>query len=163
MALGNVPHRTYMNCRDDLPIKTNLYNRMLAEAIPQWSMYTSLPCLSIIRDSVMLLSYTILSSLIVISKRMSWLRLWTFIPKPDLVTYADINFNSSGTSMSQIELVRMQENYECDLDGCPAGSDGLHPNALGKKNNPKYIHCSINRFFVEQSNFENNSRGLHQI
>ena len=35
--------------------------------------------------------------------------------------------------MSQIELVRMQENYECDIDGCPAGYDGLHPNALGKE------------------------------
>ena len=27
----------------------------------------------------------------------------------------------------------MQENYECDIDGCPAGYDGLHPNALGKE------------------------------
>jgi hypothetical protein len=35
--------------------------------------------------------------------------------------------------MSQIELVRMQENYDCDIDGCPAGYDGLHPNALGKE------------------------------
>lgn len=26
----------------------------------------------------------------------------------------------------------MQENYECDLDSCPGGYDGLHPNALGK-------------------------------
>lgn len=56
----------------------------------------------------------------------------------------------------------MQENYGCDLDACPGGYDGLHPNALGK-NNPKYIHCFINRSSVKKSNFENNSRGLHQI
>lgn len=57
MALGNVPQRRYMNCRDDLPIKTNLYNKMLAAAIPQWSMYISLVSLAIIRDSVLLLRY----------------------------------------------------------------------------------------------------------
>lgn len=26
----------------------------------------------------------------------------------------------------------MQELYGCDLDSCPGGYDGLHPNALGK-------------------------------
>lgn len=25
----------------------------------------------------------------------------------------------------------LRENYDCELSGCPAGSDGLHPNALG--------------------------------
>lgn len=25
----------------------------------------------------------------------------------------------------------MQENYDCDVGSCPAGYDGLHPNALG--------------------------------
>jgi hypothetical protein len=42
------------------------------------------------------------------------------------------NSNFSGTPTSQIELVQMQENYACDVDGCAAGYDGLHPNALGK-------------------------------
>lgn len=28
----------------------------------------------------------------------------------------------------------MRENYECDIGGCPAGYDGLHPNVLGEHN-----------------------------
>lgn len=33
---------------------------------------------------------------------------------------------------SPIELVNLRENYSCDLKKCPAGWDGLHPNALGE-------------------------------
>ncbi|KAF3066283.1 hypothetical protein CFAM422_009276 [Trichoderma lentiforme] len=36
------------------------------------------------------------------------------------------------TSESPIQLVQFRENYSCEPDGCPAGSDGLHPNALGE-------------------------------
>lgn len=39
MALGNVPQRRFMNCREDLPIKTDIYNSLLAAAIPRLSMY----------------------------------------------------------------------------------------------------------------------------
>jgi hypothetical protein len=48
--------------------------------------------------------------------------------------YRLTQFLHIGTAKSQIELVMMQENYDCDIDGCPAGYDGLHPNALGKTN-----------------------------
>jgi lysophospholipase L1-like esterase len=41
MALGNIPQRSFIGGREDLPIKTKLYNRMLAAAIPEWSMYIS--------------------------------------------------------------------------------------------------------------------------
>lgn len=37
MALGNVPHRKYIPCRDDLPRETSKYNKMLEIAIPFWS------------------------------------------------------------------------------------------------------------------------------
>ncbi|EON97086.1 putative fibronectin type iii domain-containing protein [Phaeoacremonium minimum UCRPA7] len=33
---------------------------------------------------------------------------------------------------SLVHLVRLQENYGCGTDDCPAGHDGLHPNALGE-------------------------------
>lgn len=36
------------------------------------------------------------------------------------------------TSESPVELVELRENYSCELDGCPAGYDGLHPNAYGE-------------------------------
>jgi lysophospholipase L1-like esterase len=36
------------------------------------------------------------------------------------------------TAESSIELVELRENYSCELDSCPAGSDGLHPNAFGE-------------------------------
>lgn len=36
------------------------------------------------------------------------------------------------TNESPIYLVEFRENYDCDPDACPAGSDGLHPNALGE-------------------------------
>jgi hypothetical protein len=39
MALGNVPQRRFMAGRYDLPVQTDIYNRMLAAAIPRWSMY----------------------------------------------------------------------------------------------------------------------------
>lgn len=39
MALGNVPHRKYIPCRDDLPRETSKYNKMLEIAIPFWSKY----------------------------------------------------------------------------------------------------------------------------
>ncbi|MGK5638341.1 fibronectin type III domain-containing protein [Streptomyces sp. URMC 126] len=36
-ALANVPQRTYIGGRDDLPVNTTKYNSMLANAIPSWS------------------------------------------------------------------------------------------------------------------------------
>lgn len=39
-ALGNIPHRTLLGGREDLPINTDAYNKMLEEAIPVWSMYS---------------------------------------------------------------------------------------------------------------------------
>ncbi|TPX11678.1 uncharacterized protein E0L32_007657 [Thyridium curvatum] len=36
------------------------------------------------------------------------------------------------TAQSPIHLVHLQENYDCQPGGCPAGSDGLHPNAWGE-------------------------------
>lgn len=35
------------------------------------------------------------------------------------------------TPESPVYLVPVSEEYDCRLDGCPAGIDGLHPNALG--------------------------------
>lgn len=39
---------------------------------------------------------------------------------------------SWSTDQSPIYLVKLQENYDCALGGCPAGYDGLHPNAKGE-------------------------------
>ncbi|KAJ4155961.1 hypothetical protein LMH87_001181 [Akanthomyces muscarius] len=36
------------------------------------------------------------------------------------------------TDESPIYLVKLQENYDCNLGGCPVGYDGLHPNAKGE-------------------------------
>ncbi|WP_328440134.1 SGNH/GDSL hydrolase family protein [Streptomyces sp. NBC_00444] len=72
-ALANVPQRTFIGGREDLPVKTNSYNRMLAAAVPRWS-----------------------------------------IPS------------------SHVALVDWRGHYSCDVDNCPAGYDGLHPNALGE-------------------------------
>ncbi|KAK3348848.1 carbohydrate esterase family 3 protein [Lasiosphaeria hispida] len=36
-AIANVPHRTCLPGREDLPVNTNRYNQMLALAIPRWS------------------------------------------------------------------------------------------------------------------------------
>lgn len=36
------------------------------------------------------------------------------------------------TRESPIHLVKFREHYSCELDGCPGGHDGLHPNALGE-------------------------------
>jgi lysophospholipase L1-like esterase len=70
-AIGDVPQR--MPAYGDLPNRTDDYNKLLAEAIPQWS-----------------------------------------------------------TETSPMELVHMREYYQCENDKCPAGFDGLHPNALGE-------------------------------
>jgi lysophospholipase L1-like esterase len=72
-ALANVPQRSLIGGRDDLPIITNAYNSMLATAIPTWS-----------------------------------------------------------TPASRVELVDWRGNYSCETGGCPAGYDGLHPNAWGE-------------------------------
>ena len=40
-AIANVPYRQYMLGRDDLPVMTDQYNALLAEAIPKWSTVTS--------------------------------------------------------------------------------------------------------------------------
>ncbi|KAI0121248.1 fibronectin type III domain-containing protein [Xylariales sp. AK1849] len=36
------------------------------------------------------------------------------------------------SATSPIQLVEFRENYDCDVDVCPVGYDGLHPNALGE-------------------------------
>ncbi|KAK1250099.1 hypothetical protein MKX08_010102 [Trichoderma sp. CBMAI-0020] len=36
------------------------------------------------------------------------------------------------TEQSPIHLVELQKNYDCQPSGCPAGYDGLHPNAWGE-------------------------------
>lgn len=73
LALANVPQRTKINGRDDLPVNTDTYNRMLAAAIPTWS-----------------------------------------------------------TTASPVKLVDWRGNYSCEVNACPAGYDGLHPNARGE-------------------------------
>ncbi|KAF7622830.1 SGNH hydrolase-type esterase domain-containing protein [Aspergillus flavus] len=36
-AIANVPQRTFISGREDLPVSTNIYNALLREAIPGWS------------------------------------------------------------------------------------------------------------------------------
>ncbi|RAH49623.1 uncharacterized protein BO95DRAFT_450154 [Aspergillus brunneoviolaceus CBS 621.78] len=72
-AIANVPQRSFIGGRDDLPISTNIYNALLRNAIPTWS-----------------------------------------------------------TADSPIHLIELQENYDCEPSGCPAGYDGLHPTATGE-------------------------------
>ncbi|GKZ18954.1 hypothetical protein AbraIFM66951_001914 [Aspergillus brasiliensis] len=72
-AIANVPQRSFIPGREDLPINTNIYNALLRNAIPEWS-----------------------------------------------------------TADSPIHLVELQENYDCGPNACPAGYDGLHPNAAGE-------------------------------
>lgn len=36
-AIANVPQRSFIGGREDLPISTNIYNALLREAIPEWS------------------------------------------------------------------------------------------------------------------------------
>ncbi|KAE8137366.1 SGNH hydrolase-type esterase domain-containing protein [Aspergillus pseudotamarii] len=36
-AIANVPQRTFISGREDLPVSTNIYNALLREAIPRWS------------------------------------------------------------------------------------------------------------------------------
>lgn len=36
------------------------------------------------------------------------------------------------TESSPVILVDFQGNYSCDINACPAGYDGLHPNAMGE-------------------------------
>lgn len=72
-AVADVPQRTYIGGRDDLPLSTTDYDLMLRQAVPQWS-----------------------------------------------------------TPVSPVEVVNWSGNYTCARDACPAGYDGLHPNALGE-------------------------------
>jgi lysophospholipase L1-like esterase len=39
-ALGNIPQRSFIGGRDDLPIKTDVYNQLLASSISWLSMYS---------------------------------------------------------------------------------------------------------------------------
>lgn len=73
LAVANVPQRTFIGGRDDLPVNTTKYNSMLAAAIPSWN-----------------------------------------------------------NDKSRVALVDWAGNYSCDTHDCPAGYDGLHPNALGE-------------------------------
>jgi len=41
MALANIPQRSYIGGRDDLPIKTDVYNQLLKSAIPWLSRFYS--------------------------------------------------------------------------------------------------------------------------
>jgi lysophospholipase L1-like esterase len=72
-ALANVPQRTAIGGREDLPISTDTYNQLLNVAIPTWS-----------------------------------------------------------TATSPVALVDWRGNYSCETSRCPAGYDGLHPNAWGE-------------------------------
>ncbi|KAF4122962.1 Fibronectin type III domain [Geosmithia morbida] len=59
--------------------------------------------------------------------------------REDLVRNTDI-YNSrlpealadKATSHSPVHVVDVATYYDCSADGCPAGYDGLHPNALGE-------------------------------
>lgn len=56
------------------------------------------------------------------------------------------------TTRSPIELVRLRENYACELDACPAGYDGLHPNALGDYQIAQaFSRTLVNKFGVGSS------------
>lgn len=46
-ALSNIPQRTFIGGRDDLPVKTDVYNQILAGAIPWLSMYPLMAFFSI--------------------------------------------------------------------------------------------------------------------
>jgi lysophospholipase L1-like esterase len=72
-ALANVPQRSAIGGREDLPANTDKYNQLLKNAIPTWS-----------------------------------------------------------TSTSPVALVDWRGDYSCETSGCPAGYDGLHPNAWGE-------------------------------
>ena len=62
----------------------------------------------------------------------------TFL-RDDLITYTD-EYNREirslvkrmTTKRSEIMLAEFAEHYSCGRDHCPAGYDGLHPNALGE-------------------------------
>ncbi|KAL2827218.1 SGNH hydrolase-type esterase domain-containing protein [Aspergillus cavernicola] len=74
ILVGNVVQRTLLvGVNDDLPEKTTKYNKLLKDAIGDWS-----------------------------------------------------------SSQSPVKLVDVAANYDCAPGGCPAGYDGLHPNADGE-------------------------------
>ncbi len=61
------------------------------------------------------------------------------IGRPDLVTnttrYDGLLADAVptwSTAASRVELVDWSTTYQCGTDSCPAGYDGLHPNALGE-------------------------------
>jgi len=56
------------------------------------------------------------------------------------------------TTESPIELVELRENYQCELNGCPAGYDGLHPNAIGEYEIAQaFSRTLVNRFQLGSS------------
>jgi hypothetical protein len=46
----------------------------------------------------------------------------------------------------------MRENYDCDVSGCPAGYDGLHPNVLGKYT-PKGVSVTHDFVVAEEETY----------
>jgi len=54
---------------------------------------------------------------------------------------------SWSTASSPIKLVDMQQNYDCSLEHCPAGYDGLHPNALGEYQIAQAFALTLTRAF----------------
>ncbi|MFD7878536.1 fibronectin type III domain-containing protein [Streptomyces sp. NPDC059766] len=72
-AVADVPQRSHIGGRDDLPVSTTDYDLMLRQAVQRWS-----------------------------------------------------------TPVSPVEVVNWSGNYSCAPGACPAGYDGLHPNALGE-------------------------------
>ncbi len=72
-AVANVPQRSFIGGREDLPVTTADYNDKLGRAVSSWS-----------------------------------------------------------TPASRVELVDWAGAYDCGAARCPAGYDGLHPNALGE-------------------------------
>ena len=71
--IGNIPMRTHIGGRDDLPVQTEAYNSLLKDAVSRWN-----------QDN------------------------------------------------SRVALVDVRHDYACEVDACPAGHDGLHPNAAGE-------------------------------
>ncbi|MEE1752696.1 fibronectin type III domain-containing protein [Streptomyces sp. SP18CS02] len=86
--MANVPQRTFIGGREDLPASTAEYNDRLAKALPSWS-----------------------------------------------------------TPVSPVKLVDWADAYDCGLDACPAGYDGLHPNALGEFQIARAFEQTLHRDF----------------
>ncbi|MEU6486590.1 fibronectin type III domain-containing protein [Streptomyces sp. NPDC046887] len=87
-AVANVPQRSFIEGRQDLPVTTADYNDRLGKAVSSWS-----------------------------------------------------------TRLSPVELVDWAGAYDCGPAGCPAGYDGLHPNALGEFQIARAFELTLHQHF----------------